>query len=219
MKSYGLVSRHIARRNEDGERDFDEAVGSDELARIVRVAQPVDCMTTSVVIAAHKALASKAMPWAISQGDSANCGTDDVAFSTNDSPQGPFIERFTPWCLLARTWASSQAGETLQRLYSQHEAREEIFALDLYLRKKAKKPGFVRAKIEGEFRAASRFGVGDERPDRMQVQDGGGIIAKTHEVPEGAHDYSEFVTRLTVGLGDAQLAGDSLSFADDFLLE
>jgi hypothetical protein len=57
--------------------------------------------------------------------------------------------------------ASSQAGETLQRLYSQHEPREKIFALNLYLRKKAKKSGFVRAKIEGEFRPAPRFGVGD----------------------------------------------------------
>jgi hypothetical protein len=40
----------------------------------------------------------------------------------------------------------------------------------------------------------------------MQVRDGGEVIAKVHEVPEGAHDYTEFVTRLTVGLGDAQLA-------------
>jgi len=49
----------------------------------------------------------------------------------------------------------------LERLYSQHEPREKIFALNLYLRKKAKKSGFVRAKIEGEFRPAPRFGVGD----------------------------------------------------------
>jgi hypothetical protein len=107
----------------------------------------------------------------------------------------------------------------LQRLYSQHEAREKIFALNLYLRKEAKKPGFVRTKIEGKFRAAPRFGVGDERSHRMQVQDGGGVIAKPHEVPEGAHDYSEFVTWLTVGLGDTQLAGDGVSFVDDLLFE
>jgi hypothetical protein len=49
----------------------------------------------------------------------------------------------------------------LQRLHSQHEPRKKIFALNLYLRKKAKKPGFVRAKVKGEFRAAPRFGVGD----------------------------------------------------------
>ena len=107
----------------------------------------------------------------------------------------------------------------MQRLYSQHEAGKIIFALDLYLGKKAKKPGFVRAKVEGEFRPAPRFGVGDERPDRMQVKDGDEVIAKAHEVPEGAHDYSEFVTRLTVGLGDAQLASNRVSFVDDFLLE
>ena len=107
----------------------------------------------------------------------------------------------------------------MQRLHLQHEAREKIFAVNLYLRKKAKRPGFVRAKIEGEFGAAARFGVGDERPDGMQVQDGGEVIAKPHEVPEGPHDYAEFVTRLTVGLGDAQLAGNGVSFVDEFLLE
>ena len=107
----------------------------------------------------------------------------------------------------------------MQLLYSQHEAGKIIFALDLYLRKKAKKPGFVRAKIKGELRPASRSGVGDERPEWMQVQDGGEVIAKTHEVPEGAHDYSESVTRLTVGLGDAQLAGNGVSLVDEFLLE
>jgi hypothetical protein len=53
----------------------------------------------------------------------------------------------------------------------------------------------------------------------MQVQDGGVVIAKPHEVPEGPHDYAEFVTRLTVGLGDAQLAGNGVSFVDEFLLE
>ena len=107
----------------------------------------------------------------------------------------------------------------MQRLHSQHEPREKIFALNLYLRKKAKKPCPVRAKVEGEFRAAARFGVGDERPDGMQVQDGGEVIAKPHEVPEGPHDYPEFVTRLTVGLGDAQLAGNGVSFMDEFLLK
>jgi hypothetical protein len=57
------------------------------------------------------------------------------------------------------TYASSQAGKTLQRLHSQHEAREKIFVLNLYLRKKAKNPGFVRAKVEGEFRAALISGI------------------------------------------------------------
>lgn len=106
-----------------------------------------------------------------------------------------------------------------QRLHSQHEAREKIFALNLYLRKKAKKPSFVRAKVEGEFRAAPRFRVGDERPDGMQVQDRGEVIAKAHEVAEGPHDYAEFLTRLTVRLGDAQLAGNGIAFVDDVLLE
>ena len=74
-------------------------------------------------------------------------------------------------------------------MHSQHEAREKIFALNLYLRKKAKKPRPVRAKIEGEFRAAARFGVSDKRPDGMQVQDAGEVIAKAHEMSEGSHDY------------------------------
>ena len=67
-------------------------------------------------------------------------------------------------------------------MHSQHEAREKIFAVNLYLRKKANKASFVRAKVEGEFRAAARFGVGDGRPDGMQVQDRGELIAKAHEV-------------------------------------
>jgi hypothetical protein len=107
----------------------------------------------------------------------------------------------------------------LQRLYSQHEAREKIFAFNLYLSKEAKKPGLIRAKVEREFRTAARFGVGDKRPDGMQVQDGGEVIAKTDKVPEGPHDYAEFVTRLTVRLGDTQPAGNGLSFVDDLLLE
>ena len=53
----------------------------------------------------------------------------------------------------------------------------------------------------------------------MQVQDRGEVIAKPYEVREGPHDYAEFVTRLTVKLGDAQLAGDGDSFVDEFLLE
>jgi hypothetical protein len=100
-----------------------------------------------------------------------------------------------------------------------HEAREEIFALNLYLRKKAKKPGSLRAKVEGEFRTAPRFRVGDERPGGMQVQDRREVIAKAHEVAEGSHDYAEFLTRLAVRLGDAQLAGNGIAFADDVLLE
>ena len=67
-------------------------------------------------------------------------------------------------------------------MHSQHEPREKIFVLNLYLRKKANKPGFVRAKVEAEFRAVARFGVGDERPDGMQVQDRGEVIAKPYEV-------------------------------------
>ena len=104
-------------------------------------------------------------------------------------------------------------------MHSQHEARKKIFALNLYLRKKAKKPSLVRAKVEGEFRTAPRFRVGDERPSGMQVQDRGEVIAKPYEVREGPHDYAEFVTRLTIELGDAQLAGDSDSFVDEFFLE
>jgi hypothetical protein len=107
----------------------------------------------------------------------------------------------------------------LQRLHSQHEAREKIFALNLYLRKKAKMPGFVRAKVEEEFRTAARFGIGNQRTDRMQMQDRGEVVAKAHEVPKRAHYYCEFVTRLTIGLGDAQLAGNSLSFVDEFFVE
>ena len=68
------------------------------------------------------------------------------------------------------TYGSSQPGKTLPRMHSQHEAREKIFALNLYLRKKAKKPSFVRAKVKGEFRTAPRFRVGDGRPGGMQVQ-------------------------------------------------
>src|SRR5436190_3269283 len=117
------------------------------------------------------------------------------------------------------TYGSSQPGKTLQRMHSQHEAREKIFALNLYLRKKAKKPSFVRAKVEGEFRTAPRFRVGDGRPGGMQVQDRDEIIAKAHEVAEGPHDYAEFPTRLAVRLGDAQLAGNGIAFVDDILLE
>jgi hypothetical protein len=100
-----------------------------------------------------------------------------------------------------------------------HEAREKILALNLYLRKKAKKPGFVRAKVEGKFRTATRIRVGDERPRGMQVEDRGEIIAKAHEVAEGPHDHAEFLTRLAVRLGDAQLAGNGIALADDVLLE
>jgi len=92
------------------------------------------------------------------------------------------------------TYRSSQAGKTLQRLHSQHEAREKIFALNLYLRKKAKKPSFVRAKVEGEFRTASRFRVGDGRPGGMQVQDRDELIAKADQAlyegkKNGRHRY------------------------------
>lgn len=100
-----------------------------------------------------------------------------------------------------------------------HEAREEVFALNFYLRKKAKQPGLVRAKVEGEFRTAPRLGVGDERPGGMQVQDRGEVTAKAHKVAEGPHDDAEFLTRLAAGLGDAQLAGNGIAFADDVLLE
>ena len=117
------------------------------------------------------------------------------------------------------TYASSQVWKTLQRLHSQHEAREKILALNLYLRKKAKKPGFVRAKVEGELRTAPRLRVGDERPGGMQVQDRGEVIAKAHEVAEGPHDDAEFLARLAVRLGDAQLAGHGIAFVDDVLLE
>ena len=117
------------------------------------------------------------------------------------------------------TYGSSQPGKTLQRMHSQHEAREKIFALNLYLRKKAKKPSFVRAKVEGEFRTAPRFRVGDGRPGGMQVQDRDELIAKAHEVAEGPHDYAEFPTRLAVRLGDAQLAGNGIALVDDVLLE
>src|SRR6188472_2994237 len=117
------------------------------------------------------------------------------------------------------TYGSSQPGKMLQRMHSQHEAREKIFALNLYLRKKAKKPSFVRAKVEGEFRTAPRFRVGDGRPGGMQVQDRDELIAKAHEVAEGPHDYAEFLTRLAVRLGDAQLAGNGIAFVDDVLLE
>jgi hypothetical protein len=40
---------------------------------------------------------------------------------------------------------------------------------------------------------------GDERPDGMQVQDGGEVIAKAHEVPEGPYDYPEFARELRTG--------------------
>ena len=117
------------------------------------------------------------------------------------------------------TYASSQVWKTLQRLHSQHEAREKILALYLYLRKKAKKPSFVRAKVEGEFRTAPRLRVGDGRPGGMQVQDRDELIAKAHEVAEGPHDDAEFLARLAVRLGDAQLAGHGIAFVDDVLLE
>src|SRR6516165_5289038 len=83
------------------------------------------------------------------------------------------------------TYGSSQSGKTSQRMHSQHEAREKIFALNLYLRKKANKPSFVRAKVEGEFRTTPRFRVGDGRPGGRQVQDRDELIAKAHEVAEG----------------------------------
>ena len=117
------------------------------------------------------------------------------------------------------TYGSSQAGKTLQRMHSHHEAREKIFAVNPYLRKKANKPSFVRAKVEGEFRTTPCFRVGDGRPGGMQVQDRDELIAKAHEVAEGPHDYSEFPTRLAVRLGDAQLAGNGIAFVDDVLLE
>src|SRR5215468_4611833 len=117
------------------------------------------------------------------------------------------------------TYGSSQPGKTLQRMHSQHEAREKIFALNLYLRKKANKPSFFRAKVEGEFRTTPRFRVGDGRPGGMQVQDRDELIAKAREVAEGPHDYAEFPTRLAVRLGDAQLAGNGIAFVDDVLLE
>src|SRR5215831_12141827 len=60
------------------------------------------------------------------------------------------------------TYGSSQPAKTLQRMHSQHEAREKIFAVNLHLSKKANKPSFVRAKVEGEFRTAPRFRVGWE---------------------------------------------------------
>ena len=100
-----------------------------------------------------------------------------------------------------------------------HEAREKILALNLYLRKKAKEPCLVRAKVEGEFRTAPRIGVGYERPGGMQMQDRGEVIAKAHEVAEGSHDDAEFLTRLAVRLRDAQLAGNGIAFLDDLLLE
>ncbi len=53
----------------------------------------------------------------------------------------------------------------------------------------------------------------------MQVQDRGEVIAKAHKVAEGPHDDAEFLTRLAVRLGDAQLPGNSIAFADDVLLE
>ena len=53
----------------------------------------------------------------------------------------------------------------------------------------------------------------------MQVQDRDELIAKAHEVAEGPHDYAEFLTRLAVRLGDAQLAGNGIAFVDDVLLE
>jgi hypothetical protein len=54
------------------------------------------------------------------------------------------------------TYATSQAGKTLQRLHSQHEAREKIFAFNLYLRKKAKKPSFVQALARRGVQARQR---------------------------------------------------------------
>ena len=84
-----------------------------------------------------------------------------------------------------------------------HEAREVVFALDPHLRKKPKQTGLLRPKVKREFRTAARFQVGDERPGGMQVQDGGEVIAKAHEVAEGPHDDAELLTRLAVRLGDA----------------
>ena len=100
-----------------------------------------------------------------------------------------------------------------------HEAREEIFAVNPYLRKKAEKPGLLRAKVEGEFRTTPRFRVRDQRPGGMQVQDRGEVVAKAHEVTKGPHDYAEFLTRLAVRPGDTQLAGDGVALADNVLLE
>ena len=53
----------------------------------------------------------------------------------------------------------------------------------------------------------------------MKMQDGGEVIAKTNEVSERPHDYPEFVARLTVGLSDAQLRGNSVPFVNDFFLD
>ena len=41
-------------------------------------------------------------------------------------------------------------------MHSQHEPREKIFVLNLYLRKKANKPSFVRAKVESGVQDRSR---------------------------------------------------------------
>jgi hypothetical protein len=107
----------------------------------------------------------------------------------------------------------------LEGLHSQHEPREKIFAVNLYLCKKAKNAGCVRAKAEGKFGAAARLSICDERTDRMQVQDAAEVIAKTDEMPERAHNDLKFVTWLTIGLGDAQLASNSIPFADQLFLE
>src|SRR5215470_12126782 len=91
----------------------------------------------------------------------------------------PFEKSKRTWAQYALriTYGRSQPAKTLQRMHSQHEAREKIFAVNLYLRKKANKPSFVRAKVEGEFRTTPRFRVGDGRPGGMQVQDRDELIA------------------------------------------
>ncbi len=78
-------------------------------------------------------------------------------------------------------------------MHSQHEAREKIFAVNLYLRKKANKPSLVRAKVEGEFRTAPRFRVGDGRPGGMQVQDRDELIAKPAKWPKAPMTTPSFL--------------------------
>jgi hypothetical protein len=113
----------------------------------------------------------------------------------------------------------SQRLPTFQRLDLEQETREKIFAVNSYLREKTKQSGFVRAKVERQFRAAARLLVGNERSDRMQMEDGREVVAETHEVPKRAHYDAEFITRLTIGLGDAQLAGNRFFFVDRFVFK
>ena len=93
-------------------------------------------------------------------------------------------------------------------MHSQHEAREKIFVLNLYLRKKANKPSFVRAKVEGSSGPLRASGSVMGGPVGCRCRTVTNSSPKPTKCAEGPHDYAEFLTRLAVRLGDAQLAGN-----------